>query len=57
MRNKIQKKLTVSGIGSHKLYDPKICKDRTKIISVFEQNRERMKHFKSLNEVMSMRHY
>ena len=57
MRNRIQKKVTVSGIWSHKLYDIKICKNRTKITSVLEQNGLRMKHFKSPNEVMSMRHY
>jgi hypothetical protein len=57
MGNRIQKKLTVSGIWSHKLYDSKICKNIIKIISVLEQNGLRMKHFKSRNEVMSMRHY
>jgi len=57
MGNRIQKKLTVSGIWSNKLYDSKICKNIIKIISVLEQNGLRMKHFKGLYEVMSMRHY
>jgi hypothetical protein len=40
---KQETKCCLSGICSCKFYDPKICENRSKTVSAFEQNESRMK--------------
>jgi len=51
----MEKKLTCVG-NLVSLHNPKIWKNRIKIINATEQNGSRMKHFDSLNEMTYMRH-